>query len=434
MARDKVYLCTCITVGCAKERTWSETHGSYVAGARVSKALYFRHRRLDQWAFECSSDVTASNPSDVGEIKTSPPVGSFGRNPPTSSLTERPPPLQYMEGTTDNDLNEQLKCTAEIEASVHDLGHITTLINHEILSFSVNGPLCFSSPPNAASLEYDLRQPVDYNFEVNTGPLQLQRSSALNQAVLRHENHLAAACTALEDMQVSDPLREHWDELMQRTRQELERVVRLKMVEWNCQVREIRSSGGETSFPGIQAVQVNPGELNLIVSVAWLNILFSDTYVQFGSGSLHPAVAAAMFLVLVLTLLCGISCKQAGFTLVVLKQIIHWLSEGNEQPEVDTAILPRDPRTLLQFFDLNPRLRAYTCCPSCFALYPDSASVPDNCTNKKAPAEPSCGTSLFRTKNIRGRSFRRPIRKYVHQVCFTEFLLLWLLKYIFTRR
>lgn len=155
-------------------------------------------------------------------------------------------------------------------------------------------------------------------------------------------------------MQVSDPLREHWDELVQHTHQELERVVWLKMVEWNCQVHEVCSSRETSSCPGIQAVQVNTGEINIIFSVAWLDILFLDTYFQFGSGSLHPAVAAAMFLVLSLMLLCGVSHKQAGFTLMVLKQMIHWLSEGNGQPEVDTAILPRDPQTLLQFFDLNP--------------------------------------------------------------------------------
>ncbi|KIO05132.1 hypothetical protein M404DRAFT_9134 [Pisolithus tinctorius Marx 270] len=397
MAKDKVYLCTCITVGCDKERTWSEAHGSYVTGAQVSKALYFRHRKLDQWVFKCSSDGTAGDGSDVGDTKTWPPAGFLRQHSPTSPLTERPPPLQGT-GTADSDLNERLKRTATIEASAHDLGHITTLINFEILSFSVNGPLCFSSPPNAASLEYDLQQPIDYSFKVNAGPLQLQQSSALNQAVLQHENHLAAARTALEDMQVLESLRVCWDELIQRIRQELERVMQLKMMEWNRQVREIRSSNETSSRPGPQAVQVN-----------------TDSYFQFGSGSLHPAVAAAMFLVLVLTLLCGVSRKQAGFSLVVLKQMIHWLSGGSGETGVDTTILPRDPRTLLQFFDLNPRLRSYTCCPSCFALYPDSAPVPDNCTNQKASDEPSCDTSLFRTKTIRGRSFRRPIRKYVHQ-------------------
>jgi len=144
---------------------------------------------------------------------------------------------------------------------------------------------------------------------------------------------------------------------------------------------------------------------------------FLESYFRFGNGSLHPAHAAAMFLVLVLTLLCGISRKQAGFTLVVLNQMIRWLGQNDEQ-SVNTTILPRDPRTLLQYFDLNPRLRSYTCCPSCFALYPDPAPTPDNCTNQKASGEPPCGTSLFRTKNIRGRSFRWPVRKYVHQVSY----------------
>lgn len=146
-----------------------------------------------------------------------------------------------------------------------------------------------------------------------------------------------------------------------------------------------------------------------------INVPFLESYFRLGNGSLHPAHAAAMFLVLVLMLLCGVSRKQAGFTLVVLNQMIHWLGQNDEQ-SVNTTTLPRDPRTLLQYFDINPRLRSYTCCPLCFALYSDSAPAPDNCTNQKATDEPPCGASLFRTKVIRGRSFRRPVRKYVHQV------------------
>ena len=264
MAKLRVYLCTCVTVGCNKERTWSETHGGYVAGAQVSKALYFRHRRLDQWASECPSDNTSNNQFDVGDIATwPPPAGSSRQNLFVTRPTEPPAPPEHTQRIADSDLKQQLKrTTVEMEALVHDLNHIATLINHEILSFSVNGPLGFSNPPNAMSLEYDLRQPVNANFEVDAGPLRLHQQSILNRAVLYHQDQLTAAFRALEDMQMLEPLREHRDELMQRICQELDRVTRLKMMEWNRQVCRLRSSRHNTICSGLPAVQVDTGEIS----------------------------------------------------------------------------------------------------------------------------------------------------------------------------
>jgi hypothetical protein len=45
--------------------------------------------------------------------------------------------------------------------------------------------------------------------------------------------------------------------------------------------------------------------------------------------------------------------------------------------------VPKDPRTLLAMYNLDPITRSYICCPSCFSLYPHSVTK----TNKrKAPA------------------------------------------------
>ena len=263
MAKLKVYLCTCITVGCNKERTWSEAHGSYVAGVQVSKALYFRHRRLDQWTSGCPSNDAPDDQFNVGDIDTwSPSAGCSRQSLSVPRPTEPPAPPQHMQRIADSDLKQQLKrTTVEMETLVHDLNHIATLINHEILSFSVNGPLCFSNPPNAMSLEYDLRQPVNANFEVDTGPLRLHQQSVLNRAVVYHQDQLIAAFRALEDMQMLEPLRERWNELMQRICQELDRVTRLKMMEWNRQVCRLRSGKDNSVCSGLQAVQVDTGRV-----------------------------------------------------------------------------------------------------------------------------------------------------------------------------
>ncbi|KAF9231763.1 hypothetical protein BU15DRAFT_7436, partial [Melanogaster broomeanus] len=111
-----------------------------------------------------------------------------------------------------------------------------------------------------------------------------------------------------------------------------------------------------------------------------------------------------IFLVLALSLLCGISQRQASFTLAVLKLIMDWLvplANLSEEHKAALKGIPRDYRTLLKRFDLDPRLRSYTCCPSCFALYKDSLHEPETCTYRKAPDQPPCGASLFRTKFIR---------------------------------
>ncbi|KAI6098652.1 hypothetical protein EDD16DRAFT_1498276 [Pisolithus croceorrhizus] len=114
-----------------------------------------------------------------------------------------------------------------------------------------------------------------------------------------------------------------------------------------------------------------------------------------------------MFLVLVLSLLCGISRKQATFVLITLKFIISWTSQSFSTSDQvpDLNMFPRDYRTLLRHFDLDPHLHSYICCPSCFALYPDSSTAPDECSNCRAQNESPCGLALFRTKNIRGQEF-----------------------------
>ena len=125
-----------------------------------------------------------------------------------------------------------------------------------------------------------------------------------------------------------------------------------------------------------------------------------------------------MILVLALSLLCGISQKQATFALAILKFIIDSLSDGRDMSishRRSLDDLPNDYRTLLNRFDLEPRLRSYICCPSCFALYDDSPNAQDVCSHRRAVDLPSCGSNLFRSRAVKGQVFKRPIRKYVHQ-------------------
>ncbi|KAI6110105.1 hypothetical protein F5141DRAFT_1004846, partial [Pisolithus sp. B1] len=111
-----------------------------------------------------------------------------------------------------------------------------------------------------------------------------------------------------------------------------------------------------------------------------------------------------MILVLTLSLLCGISQKQAAFALVVLKFIVDSLCDGRDMPldhRMSLDDLPKDYRTLLNRFDLEPWLRSFVCCPSCFALYNDTTETLDLCDYRRAPDVPPCESNLFRSRMIR---------------------------------
>lgn len=76
--------------------------------------------------------------------------------------------------------------------------------------------------------------------------------------------------------------------------------------------------------------------------------------------------------------------------------------------------IPRDPRTVLTRYNLEPVLDTYPCCPSCFALYPIT-STPSLCIHKSVPTASPCGAKLVRTRNVRGHQITSFVRTYLHQ-------------------
>ena len=82
---------------------------------------------------------------------------------------------------------------------------------------------------------------------------------------------------------------------------------------------------------------------------------------------------------------------------------------------------PRDSCTLLNHFDLNPKLQLFICCPRCCALYEDDESCPEFCAFVDPPGSPPCAEKLKRTRTVYGTEFTRPIRKFAYQE-MTEWL------------
>ena len=108
--------------------------------------------------------------------------------------------------------------------------------------------------------------------------------------------------------------------------------------------------------------------------------------------------------------------------------------------------VPKEPRTLLAMYGLNPITCSYVCCPSCHSLYPHSVTktkkrkaltsldnsdlkhhptaasldrleltAPAHCTHRQVPSGPACGQSLFNNVVINGNSDVIPRLKYEAQ-------------------
>ncbi len=80
--------------------------------------------------------------------------------------------------------------------------------------------------------------------------------------------------------------------------------------------------------------------------------------------------------------------------------------------------IPKDPRTMINSFDLKPAVLAFVCCPKCFAMYPlneDEHAYPDTCTHRSTPNSDICGRTLRKTRTVKGRKFSFPSRRILLQ-------------------
>lgn len=106
----------------------------------------------------------------------------------------------------------------------------------------------------------------------------------------------------------------------------------------------------------------------------------------------------------------------AGFRATTTVTLLY--AQGSDTlPLWDTMLIddiPRDPRTVLKRYNLEPTLDTYPCCPSCFALYPIT-STPSLCVYKSVPTGSPCGTKLLRTRSVRGQQITSFVRTYLHQ-------------------
>lgn len=96
------------------------------------------------------------------------------------------------------------------------------------------------------------------------------------------------------------------------------------------------------------------------------------------------------------------------------------LSATSTNEEV-IRLIPKDPRTIVNKIDLNPRTITYLQCPACYAVYEYEGKLspeePDlqKCKHRPTPASPRCDVPLWAERHVGGKTTPVPRRKYVHQ-------------------
>src|SRR6202011_3911644 len=95
----------------------------------------------------------------------------------------------------------------------------------------------------------------------------------------------------------------------------------------------------------------------------------------------------------VLHLICGLSLSHSSFVLGCLRTIIH-LATGENAAFADS--LPKDPRTVLRDFNIEPSSVPFVCCPKCYSCYPLGPGnvYPERCTYRATNASPVCNRTL----------------------------------------
>jgi hypothetical protein len=105
-----------------------------------------------------------------------------------------------------------------------------------------------------------------------------------------------------------------------------------------------------------------------------------------------PAVYAASIITLVLRLLFNLSRRRTDVVLAGLRDMLRLSNVPSEQ----LKYLPRDSRTVLEKFRLDPTTTTYVMCPECYALYPLTVTE-ERCSHKPTEHSEPCGAPLLRS-------------------------------------
>ena len=123
---------------------------------------------------------------------------------------------------------------------------------------------------------------------------------------------------------------------------------------------------------------------------------------------------SALVLSLVLQNVYFVTRRALRVQLAGLKDVL-----ANNLPAMEVlSHIPTDPRTCLTYFDVDPDVSKFLCCPECHCLYSMNTDLSDlsHCRYQSSAGSSVCGTSLWKSRKIRGDVTRQiPVRTYIHQ-------------------
>ena len=290
------------------------------------------------------------------------------------------------------------------------------------------GSLDFLNDPNTSG-PYQ-RQNPDQLTQPNTGPYALRLASK-NQVYLEYEYRLCNILHVLERVLPSDAK----ENMEGRILQELVRMNTLKEVEWSGQrsVRSLHCVEGAVVNTGVSVCL--RGHCIAVADYATPEKYFVTRHPE------NKTLTAIYVTTLAMYVLYHVPRRGAAVLLAGMRSILN--SDASLRHLANEV--PKDPRTLLAMYGLDPITRSYVCCPSCHSLYPHSVmetkkskapapidnsehhstvaspdglelAVPAHCTHRQARNGPTCGQALFDSVAIDSGSFTNAVPRLKYEV------------------
>lgn len=127
----------------------------------------------------------------------------------------------------------------------------------------------------------------------------------------------------------------------------------------------------------------------------------------------HRSVHAALLTGLTSHLLFGLPRRGFGIMLAGQRSIFRHSTDLDAL----VGLVPRDARTVVARYPLDPVTTTLICCPHCFRLfeYIPGQHSPLRCSGPVLPGGQACGSKLWKEVRVSGRSYTVPLRKQVFQ-------------------
>ena len=252
--------------------------------------------------------------------------------------------------------------TYDVEEAIQDLWHISTALGQILMSISHDSKLEFAVIP-LKDVSYQRFTSIPSG--PNMGHQRLTLKSPQNTHFLTQESELYKLLIALRTLCFPEThLLDHCHcDILAQVEEGLFQVDRIRAAAWdhaaNRRNAELALDGSGEKHAG-NAIVVNSGDTMPFLDNSSKLIYFSsDAYFRRDKQDFHPATVACYFLVLALNLLCGVSNAHSDFVAATLRFVMQHLVINTDLSTADRNLLtqfPHDSRTLLNHFDLNPKL------------------------------------------------------------------------------